>query len=72
MEEILFSHSPQGKRNKWEQIKSMPQMEEFVRLISEVFGPPTNVKVFKCDRRMEKLREESSKETRGRKDTSGR
>jgi hypothetical protein len=50
----------------------MPQMEEFVRLISEVFGPPTNVKVFKCDRRMEKLREESSKETRGRKDTSGR
>jgi hypothetical protein len=55
MEEMLFERSPQGKRNKWEQIKSMPEMEEFVRLVSEVFGPPTNVKVFKRDRRMEKL-----------------
>ena len=53
MEEVLFSNSPKGKRLKWEYIKSLPEMEEFVRLVSETFDPPEDVKVYV--RRMEKL-----------------
>ena len=53
MEEVLFSNSPKGKRLKWEYIKSMPEMEAFVRLVAETFGPPEDVKVYV--RRMEKL-----------------
>ena len=53
MEEVLFSNSPKGKRLKWEYIKSMPEMEEVVRLVSETFDPPEDVKVYV--RRMEKL-----------------
>ena len=46
-DEVLFADSPEGKRAKWEYIKSLPEMEAVVLEVFKRFGKLKDIKVYK-------------------------
>ena len=46
-EEVLFSDTPEGKRAKWEYIKTNPELHEFVMVAFKHFGKLEDVKVYR-------------------------
>ena len=46
-DEVLFTDSPEGKRAKWEYIKSLPEMEAVVLEVFKHFGKLKDVKVYR-------------------------
>ena len=47
MDEVLFADTPEGKRAKWEYIKSLPEMEEVVLETVKHFGKLKDIKVYR-------------------------
>jgi hypothetical protein len=46
--EVLFENSPEGKRAKWEYIKkNMPEIAKFILQVNEVFGKPSEVRIYR-------------------------
>jgi len=48
-EEVLFSDTPEGKRAKWEYIKTIPELHEFVMVAFKHFGKLEDVKVYRSN-----------------------
>jgi len=48
-EEVLFSDTPEGKRAKWEYIKTIPELHEFVLTAFKHFGKLEDVKVYRSN-----------------------
>ena len=46
-QEVLFNDTPEGKKAKWEYIKSLPEMEEVVLEVVKHFGKLKDVKVYR-------------------------
>jgi hypothetical protein len=46
-EEVLFNDTPEGKRAKWEYIKTIPELHEFVLTAFKHFGKLEDVKVYR-------------------------
>jgi hypothetical protein len=46
-EEVLFNDTPEGKRAKWEYIKTIPELHEFVLTAFKHFGKLEEVKVYR-------------------------
>jgi len=46
-EEVLFNDTPEGKRAKWEYIKAIPELHEFVLTAFKHFGKLGDVKVYR-------------------------
>ena len=46
-EEVLFNDTPEGKRAKWEYIKPIPELHEFVLTAFKHFGKLEDVKVYR-------------------------
>tara|TARA_R100001086_G_C11684150_1_gene216635 strand:+ start:207 stop:398 length:192 start_codon:yes stop_codon:yes gene_type:complete len=46
-DEVLFADTPEGKRAKWEYIKSLPEMEAVVLEVFKRFGKLKDIKVYK-------------------------
>jgi len=44
---VLFNDTPEGKRAKWEYIKSIPELHEFVMVAFKHFGKLGDVKVYR-------------------------
>ena len=62
-EELLFRDTPAGKRAKWEYIKSIPELHEFVMIAFKHFGKLGDVRVYR-GQELEKIRAESSPQDR--------
>ena len=62
-EELLFSDTPEGKRAKWEYIKTIPELHEFVMAAFKHFGKLEDVKVYR-GQKLEKIRAEGSPQDR--------
>ena len=45
--EVLFNDTPEGKRAKWEYIKTIPELHEFVLTAFKHFGKLEDVKVYR-------------------------
>ena len=46
-QEVLFNDTPEGKKAKWEYIKSLPEMEEVVLEVVKHFGKLKDIKVYR-------------------------
>jgi hypothetical protein len=46
-EEVLFNDTLEGKRAKWEYIKTIPELHEFVLTAFKHFGKLEDVKVYR-------------------------
>ena len=46
-EEVLFNDTPEGKRAKWEYIKTIPELHEFVLTAFKHFWKLEDVKVYR-------------------------
>jgi len=44
---VLFNDTPEGKRAKWEYIKAIPELHEFVMIAFKHFGKLEDVKVYR-------------------------
>ena len=51
---MLFSDTPEGKRAKWEYIKTLPELHEFVLTAFKHFGKLEDVKVYR-GQKLEKI-----------------
>ena len=51
---ICFSDTPEGKRAKWEYIKTIPELHEFVMVAFKHFGKLEDVKVYR-GQKLEKI-----------------
>ena len=49
-EEVLFNDTPEGKRAKWEYIKAIPELHEFVMIAFKHFGKLEDVKVYRMEK----------------------
>tara|TARA_R110000824_G_C14865304_1_gene641684 strand:+ start:334 stop:522 length:189 start_codon:yes stop_codon:yes gene_type:complete len=45
--EVLFNDTLEGKKAKWEHIKSLPEMEKVVLDLVKHFGKLQNIKVYR-------------------------
>ena len=45
--EVLFADTPEGKRAKWEYIRSLPEMEAVVLEVFKRFGKLKDIKVYR-------------------------
>ena len=46
-QEVLFNDTPEGKKAKWEYIKSLPEMEKVVLDLVKHFGKLKDIKVYR-------------------------
>lgn len=46
-DEVLFADTPEGKRAKWEYIRSLPEMEAVVLEVFKRFGKLKDIKVYR-------------------------
>ena len=54
-EEVLFNDTPEGKRAKWEYIKTIPELHEFVLTAFKHFGKLEDVKVYRKEKSYENI-----------------
>lgn len=52
---MLFNDTPEGKRAKWEYIKTIPELHEFVLTAFKHFGKLEDVKVYRKEKSYENI-----------------